>query len=218
MTKSTITRERAEQLANFKGAPVTRQEEQELARMALAAMDSEPVAWRVSFTQIGHESNNFTKTYWDEEEKDRWVKLHKLSGFKVNVEPLYTSPPAPLAAAYSDFEEFWSTFNHPFAMDDELKEFSLRVWNACRAAMLQDEPVTTANKLGNYLVIQDTWIPVSERIPDDSSNVLCTAEFDGPGDWRKKVGYWYEGGWVVYGASWTPTHWMPLPAAPQEVK
>ena len=43
MTKSTITRERLEQLANFKGAPVTRQEEQELARMALAAMDIEPV-------------------------------------------------------------------------------------------------------------------------------------------------------------------------------
>ncbi|HFK1636911.1 TPA: hypothetical protein ACG060_002703 [Klebsiella oxytoca] len=60
-----------------------------LARMALAAMDSEPVAWRVSFTQIGHESNNFTKTYWDEEEKDRWVKLHKMNGYKVVVEPLY---------------------------------------------------------------------------------------------------------------------------------
>ncbi|HID4273104.1 hypothetical protein [Klebsiella pneumoniae] len=45
MTKSTITRERLEQLANFKGAPVTRQEEQELARMALAAMGSEPVAY-----------------------------------------------------------------------------------------------------------------------------------------------------------------------------
>lgn len=43
MTKSTITRERLEQLANFKGAPVTRQEEQELARMALAAMGSDPV-------------------------------------------------------------------------------------------------------------------------------------------------------------------------------
>lgn len=45
MTKSTITRERLVQLANFKGAPVTRQEEQELARIALAAMGSEPVAW-----------------------------------------------------------------------------------------------------------------------------------------------------------------------------
>ncbi|HGU6407071.1 hypothetical protein [Klebsiella pneumoniae] len=45
MTKSTITRERLEQLANFKGAPVTRQEEQELARMALAFSASEPVAF-----------------------------------------------------------------------------------------------------------------------------------------------------------------------------
>ncbi|QLO53850.1 DUF551 domain-containing protein [Klebsiella grimontii] len=67
-------------------------------------------------------------------------------------------------------------------------------------------------------VIPDAWIPVSERMPDDSSDVLCTAEFDGPGDWRRKVGYWHEGKWVVYGASWMPTHWMPLPAAPQEVK
>ncbi|MGA6917609.1 DUF551 domain-containing protein, partial [Klebsiella quasipneumoniae] len=24
-------------------------------------------------------------------------------------------------------------------------------------------------------------------------------------------------GWLLPGASWTPTHWMPLPAAPQEV-
>ena len=62
------------------------------------------------------------------------------------------------------------------------------------------------------------WIPVSERMPDDSSDVLCSAEFDGPGDWRRKVGYWHEGKWVVYGASWTPTHWMPLPAGPKEVK
>ncbi|EQA8340133.1 hypothetical protein ACX9EL_005137 [Klebsiella oxytoca] len=43
MNRSTITRERLEQLANFKGAPVTRQEEQELARMALVAMDSETI-------------------------------------------------------------------------------------------------------------------------------------------------------------------------------
>ncbi|HGN8793795.1 TPA: hypothetical protein ACK1ZR_003718 [Klebsiella michiganensis] len=59
--------------------------------------DSEPVAWRVSFTQIGHESNNFTKTYWNEEEKDRWVKLHKMNGYKVVVEPLYRhAQPAPV--------------------------------------------------------------------------------------------------------------------------
>lgn len=53
MTKSTITRERLEQLANFKGAPVTRQEEQELARMALAAMDSESGCLPLDYLQ-GH--------------------------------------------------------------------------------------------------------------------------------------------------------------------
>ncbi|HHS9562791.1 TPA: DUF551 domain-containing protein [Klebsiella michiganensis] len=62
------------------------------------------------------------------------------------------------------------------------------------------------------------WIPVSERMPEGSEEVLCAKEFDGPGDWRKKVGYRLAGKWTVYGASWTPTHWMPLPAAPQEVK
>lgn len=37
---TTITRERLEQLANFRGASVTRQEEQELARIALASLDA----------------------------------------------------------------------------------------------------------------------------------------------------------------------------------
>lgn len=98
MTKSTITREWLQQtIAELESVRdeipfgIDTNSELELAafRLALAAMDSEPVAWRVSFTQIGHESNNFTKTYWDEEEKDRWVKLHKMSGYKVVVEPLY---------------------------------------------------------------------------------------------------------------------------------
>ncbi|HBR0907205.1 TPA: DUF551 domain-containing protein [Klebsiella pneumoniae] len=90
-------------------------------------------------------------------------------------------------------------------------EDSEDAWRRLLAAAPQSpgsEPATVPGK----------WIPVSERMPDDNSDVLCTAEFDGPGDWRRKVGYWHEGKWVVYGASWTPTHWMPLPAAPVEVK
>lgn len=87
-------------------------------KLALSALDSEPVAWRVSFTQIGHESNNFTKTYWDEEEKDRWVKLHKMSGFKVNVEPLYTVPPV-LAALDSEPVMFCSEETLAAARDGE---------------------------------------------------------------------------------------------------
>jgi len=78
-----------------------------------------------------------------------------------------------------------------------------RSWNT-RAAMLQGvEPV-------------QGWIPCSERMPEGSEEVLCAKEFDGPGDWRQKVGYYLAGKWTVYGASWTPTHWQPLPAAPQQ--
>ncbi|HBX2743274.1 TPA: DUF551 domain-containing protein [Klebsiella pneumoniae] len=91
-----------------------------------------------------------------------------------------------------------------------------QVWDAMLAAAPHDTP--TLNSLQSVDSVADRWIPVSERMPDDSSDVLCTAEFDGPGDWRRKVGYWHEGKWVVYGASWMPTHWMPLPASPQEVK
>ncbi|HIE4607768.1 TPA: hypothetical protein ACXNLE_002976 [Klebsiella aerogenes] len=37
-------------------------------------------------------------------------------------------------------------------------------WNACRAAMLQAEPVTTTNKLGNSPVIPDGYVMVPMRL------------------------------------------------------
>ncbi|WP_411165276.1 DUF551 domain-containing protein [Klebsiella oxytoca] len=311
--------------------------------MLIAGMYQEPVAWRVSFTQIGHESNNFTKTYWDEEEKDRWVKLHKMSGFKVNVEPLYTAPPVLAAldsepvmfcseetlAAARDGEHLLRTLSSPSGecvillylhaqppvVLDDLSIFEAAIeecktcdsidehaWNhgvlaviakyeSCRAAMLQagyavrdlstpvdpqvaeyeqnvlqagNSPVIPdgyvmvpkemTDEIGEAIAMQanccggialdiydamlaaaphdtpalnslqsvdsvaDTWIPVSERMPEGSEEVLCAKEFDGPGDWRKKVGYLLAGKWTVYGASWAPTHWMPLPNSPQEAK
>ncbi|EAN4328768.1 DUF550 domain-containing protein [Salmonella enterica] len=44
--------------------------------------------------------------------------------------------PEPVVPDYASFEEFWSSFEHPFAEDDELKSFAVEIWNACRAAML----------------------------------------------------------------------------------
>ena len=67
---------------------------------------------------------------------------------------------------------------------------------------------------GNSPVTPDGWIPVSERMPEKADEVLCAKEFYGLGDWRQKVGYYLAGKWMVYGASWTPTHWMTLPAVP----
>ncbi|EPB7497034.1 DUF551 domain-containing protein [Klebsiella aerogenes] len=82
----------------------------------------------------------------------------------------------------------------------------------------------------NSPVIPDAWIPVSERMPEDDDFVYIWprpdfgvelhvgqyCEFSPKGDgWYAQV---YE---QNYGIEWHPitvTHWMPLPAAPQEVQ
>lgn len=59
-----------------------------------------------------------------------------------------------------------------------------------------------------------SWHPI-QTAPSDEM-VLVAVEFDHPGDWRIKTGY-FDGEswqWKVFGGSWTPTRWMPLPAAP----
>ncbi|EFO1265862.1 DUF551 domain-containing protein [Escherichia albertii] len=76
---------------------------------------------------------------------------------------------------------------------------------------------------GNSPVTPDGWISCSERMPDTKTAVLVAVEFDRKGDWRMKWATYIPGhpdandGWMIPGASWKPSHWMPLPEPPQEV-
>lgn len=45
--------------------------------------------------------------------------------------------------------------------------------------------------------------------------ILVAVEFDGPGDWRIKIGAKQQGYWRIFGASWEPSHWMQLPDPPE---
>lgn len=96
-----------------------------------------------------------------------------------------------------------------------------------RIAELEAEPVSQTYKLnelsGNYPVTPDGWISCSERMPDTKTAVLVAVEFNRKGDWRMKWATYIPGhpdandGWIIPGASWKPSHWMPLPEPPQEI-
>ncbi|HAW0830012.1 TPA: DUF551 domain-containing protein [Escherichia coli] len=89
--------------------------------------------------------------------------------------------------------------------------------------LVQDaEPNFDVN--GNSPVTPDGWISCSERMPDTKTAVLVAREFDRKGDWRMKWATYIPGhpdandGWIIPGASWIPSHWMPLPEPPKEAK
>ncbi|HCR6164376.1 DUF551 domain-containing protein [Shigella sonnei] len=75
---------------------LTRGEQMELARIALASLEAEPVAWKVTFTQIDREYNTFTGMYSDKAEVERWVRLHKACNFRADITPLYTAQQVPV--------------------------------------------------------------------------------------------------------------------------
>lgn len=95
--------------------------------------------------------------------------------------------------------------------------------DACRAAMLQGAD-------GNSPVITDGWVACSERMPEEDSYVVA-AEL-GSGNIYAAVASWflhgrfnlmedgisasnYDGGACIE-MNLSVTHWMPLPAAPQQ--
>ncbi|HFT7194432.1 TPA: DUF551 domain-containing protein [Klebsiella pneumoniae] len=64
------------------------------------------------------------------------------------------------------------------------------------------------------------WIPVSERMPDNTEPVLCIEKRADFGNYGQPFVCWHDGGGWVGKTNYRPivTHWMPLPAGPQEVR
>ena len=149
MTKSTITRERLEQLAdNNTICKVSWDERIELAQIALSAMDGEPVAWAWHYREQWHVTNDERRAEFVAKDGD------------VAVLPLYRhAQPAPVVPEEKPIPNTLSMY----AVDAVAAIAEVKGWNACRAAMLAAAPQSPG---GDHATVPGKWVPVSEQKPD----------------------------------------------------
>ncbi|EMO6422353.1 DUF551 domain-containing protein [Enterobacter hormaechei] len=163
-------------------------------KLALASLEAEAVAWLLSG---GGAKNNVS-----------FDSGNAYADPLREVTPLYTAHPAPVSvpAAMEMDDDFDSAFEHGKAVG----------WNACRAAMLQS--FGNSEQL-NSPVIQDGWVACVERMPSAGEKVLAYRP-DAPesNDPLIKMATYVGGSAHGHGFDCycKPTHWMPLPAAPQQ--
>ncbi|MBC4206468.1 hypothetical protein H8M56_22185 [Klebsiella pneumoniae] len=126
MTKSTITRERLEKIKSWRetygagsNVMLPAEEAEELARIALAAIDSEPVAWMHNNNDIGIPAITTSQK----------IGQHWMAEFK-DVQPLYRhAQPAPVVPEEMTPQQASRSYG------GEVRGYRAG-WNACRAAML----------------------------------------------------------------------------------
>lgn len=104
-----------------------------LARIALASLEAEAVAWAHRLIN----KRNGVVHPWVYGSAEACPSEGDI--FNIEVMPLYTAPPAPVSvpAAMEIDDDFDSAFEHGKAVG----------WNAYRAAMLQAEPVSNSDEL-----------------------------------------------------------------------
>lgn len=196
----------------------------EISRMALAAMDSEPMAeseqlaiknFRSAMEGIGHIRRTLEETFGGLH--GTHVEPDVLAECKAICDAIYAAyrhaqpvPAVPDEMYWQDAPVEGSTRAAAYASG----------WNACRAAMLAAAPHDTPalNSVQSVDSVADRWIPVSERMPEDRTQVILWDAEIGEvtsGHYSHKTQTFYHCGDAIENEI---THWMPTPAAPREVK
>lgn len=211
------------------------EEAEELARIALASLEADPVK-RVNSDQMRRvclEANRHLDKY------DAMAKeVNKLLG--------RIAPPAPVVPEEATPEnvEMLSGYVSTYKLTDSERDIAAEIWNACRAAMLQsgnfrenkDSSTNNFRKIPEAStsspVTPDGWISCSDRMPEmgERQYYVLAADFKNnypPSIPNTQVGVY--GDWFNDGnPTWDDgdgedlhlkevTHWTPLPEPPQEV-
>ena len=164
-------------------------------KLALASLEAEPVK-RVNADQMHRvclEANRHLDKYGAMAKE-----VNKLLG--------RAAPPAPVSVPDELSRE---EYKRRFMDEDNFDDTFRGGWIACRAAMLQD-----AEHVSNRDELTDGWVACSERMPDADGNYWgwwSESKRQGPVWFIKSV-------LQAQFQSSEITHWMPLPAAPQQDK
>ncbi len=164
---SKLTRERIELIANFHRAmtlPPSHAEIEELARMALAALDSEPVAY-ISKSDLDAGYPHI---------------LARRDFNKACTMPVYAAQPAPVVPEEKPIPNTLSMY----AVDAVAAIAEVKGWNACRAALLErqlvdrvdEKSLTSINPASDLVSLQkkaESIIGNYPGIPDGSEHCPC---------------------------------------------
>ncbi|HBZ0630928.1 TPA: DUF551 domain-containing protein [Klebsiella pneumoniae] len=165
---------------------------------AQLAADSEPVAWMWHHFKQWHVTN-------DEE------RARDLAWDGVKVAPLYRHPQQPVVPGGWKMVPIDATRE----MIDAARRAEEDGYDAMHKAMLAAAPHDTPalNSVQSVVTVPGKWIPVSERVPTkQDGSVFLTWN----GQYISKE-LFLMGSFQCLKPE-IITHWMPLPAAPQEVK
>ncbi|MCI1899292.1 MAG: DUF551 domain-containing protein [Enterobacter sp.] len=197
-----------------------------LAELALAGMEAEPVAWLWSNRKHSSEVTLIRP------EDDERAEAAQWSGW--SCQALYSAPQSDMVVPDEMPDSVYEILCQACGGGEKACDFADELWNACRAAMLQAkaEPVSNRDELAtmtnqseqvldmvNSPVIQDGWVACSERMPSAGDYVLAYRP-DAPesNDPLIKMAKYISRSAHGHGFDCycKPTHWMPLPAAPQQ--
>ncbi|HGT5576571.1 TPA: DUF551 domain-containing protein [Escherichia coli] len=197
------------------------EEAEELARIALASLEAEPVgAFHIAEQQVDGTSDYIKDGEWPIDN---------------GIIEVYAAPPVPVVPAALPENDDEDGHDIDYLEPSEVYALGRTAgWNACRAAMLHgkyEQPQNAQQNIpenipgGNSPVTPDSWISCSERMPNDKQYVWCWGKsygwtecntFEGYYDWSRNK--W----WAVTDDGEEPaskvTHWMPIPEPPQEAK
>ncbi|EFQ2936550.1 DUF551 domain-containing protein [Escherichia coli] len=208
---STITKERIELfIKNPLDNGLTRGEQMELARIALASLEAEPVgAFHIAEQQVDGTSDYIKDGEWPIDN---------------GIIEVYAAPPVPVVPAALPENDDEDGHDIDYLEPSEVYALGRTAgWNACRAAMLQgksEQPQNAQQNIpenipgGNSPVTPDGWISCSERMPDKLIPVMVMYE-----DGEMWSAMWNGNRWddgTEYPDPHSVTHWREMPAAPQQ--